>query len=281
MANANNRYALITGATSGFGYEFAKLFAADGYNLVIVARHEQHLDKTAEELSQQYGVEVVPLPKNLFHPEAPFEIYEAVKAQNLTVDVLVNNAGQGEWGKFFETDLERELDIIQLNVSSLVVLTKLFLKDMMARNEGKILQVSSLLGEIPAPLMAVYGASKAFVLKFSEALIEELKDSAVTLTVLEPGVSDTDFFRKAGAEKTKAYQESDIADPAEVARDGYRALMSGNSRIISGAKNQFQSVMANVLPDSLNAAQMHRQMSESGERNRPVHGGGDAPPDHI
>lgn len=271
MAN-NNRYALITGATSGIGYEFAKLFASDGYNLVIVARTEERLQNVKEELSQQYGVDVQTISQNLFEHNAPFAVYDEVKAKGLTIDVLVNDAGQGEWGFFAETDLQRDLDIIHLNIYALVVLTKLFLKDMLSRGEGKILQVSSLLGQVPSPLMAVYGATKAFVLKFSEALINELKDTPVTLTVLQPGATETDFFRKAGAEHTYEYQEASHDDPADVAKQGYKALMSGDSRVISGAKNKMMAAMTNVSPDTLNAANMRKHMSESDKQNRPTHG---------
>lgn len=275
MAHNNNRYAVITGATSGIGYEFAKLFASDGYNLVIVSRTKEDLNKVASELAQQHGVDVIPLAKDLFEHQAPFEIYDEIKSKGITVDVLVNDAGQGEWGFFSETDIEREVKIIHLNIISLVVLTKLFLKDMLARNEGKILQVSSIVGQLPAPLMAVYGGTKAFVLKFSEALINELKDSAVTLTVLQPGATETDFFHKAGAEETYEWQESKLSNPADVAKDGYEALMSGESRIVSGAKNKMMTTMSNVMPEQALAANMRKHMSESDERNRPIKGGGD------
>lgn len=275
MAATDTRYALITGATSGIGYEFAKLFASDGYNLVIVARTQEDLDRVASELSGQHGIHVIPLAKDLFKSRAPFEVYEEVKARNIIVDVLVNDAGQGQWGFFTETELERDLDIIQLNIVSLVVLTKLFLKDMVNRNEGKILQLSSIVAEMPSPRFAIYAATKALVQHFSEGLINELRDSAVTMTVLQPGATETDFFRKAEMETTYEYQEASHADPAEVAKDGYEALMSGDSRIVSGMKNKIMVAMGNVTPDKLNAANMRKHMEESDERNRPIRGGGD------
>src|SRR5215213_8321071 len=126
----NNRYALITGASSGIGYELAKLFAEDGHNLIIVARTEEDLQQRAIEFRQQYGVDVIPISKDLFQKEAPFELYDEVRSKNILVDVLVNDAGQGEYGLFIETDIRRQLDIIQLNISSLTGLTYLFLKDM-------------------------------------------------------------------------------------------------------------------------------------------------------
>lgn len=269
------RYALITGATSGIGYEFARLFAGDGYNLVIVARSEDTLEKVASELSTQNGIDVITISKNLFDPNAAREVYDEVKAKGIVVDVLVNDAGQGQWGFFKETDLERDLDIIQLNIVSLVVLTKLFMKDMLQRNEGKILQLSSVVAETPAPRFAIYAATKAFVQHFSQALINELKDTGVSLTILQPGATETDFFRKAEMETTYEYQEAAHADPAKVAKDGYEALMSGDSRVVSGVKNKVMAAMSNITPDPMNAANMRKHMEESDERNRPVKGGGD------
>lgn len=265
---ANNRYALITGATSGFGYEFCKLFAADGYNIVMVARNEERLEEVAGEIITQYGVEVLPLSADLFQPEIAAAIYDTVKEQGITVDVLVNDAGQGEHGLFVENDLQRELDIIQLNVTSVVSLTKYFLKDMVARNEGKILQVASLLAVYPTPLMAVYAASKAFVLAFTESLINELKNTNVTMTVLLPGASDTDFFHKAGAEDSNVYQKTNLSDPEQVAMDGYKALMKGDRKVVSGLKNKIQAAMNNVLPDSVLAGMMEKQMEISNEYNK-------------
>lgn len=265
VTNNKGKYALITGATSGFGYEFCKLFASGGYNLVMVARSEERLQEVSGEIIAQYGVEVLPLAADLFLPENAREIYETVKAQGITVDILVNDAGQGEHGLFIETDLERELDIIQLNITSLVILTKYFLRDMVARNEGRILQVASLLAVYPTPLMAVYAASKSFVLAFTESLINELKDTNVTMTTLLPGASDTDFFHKAGAEDSYTYQKTNLSDPVQVAKDGYEALMNGERKIVSGFKNKVQAAMANVMPDGALAGMMEKQMQPADE----------------
>jgi short-subunit dehydrogenase len=258
MAN-EQKFALVTGATSGIGYELAKLLAQDKYNLVIVARNQQELDSTAAELEQQYGIRVVSLAKDLFHREAPFEVYEAVKAQGIEVELLVNDAGQGQYGEFVDTDINRELDIIQLNIGAYVVLTKCFLKEMVGRGSGKILQVSSIGGELPGPLQSVYHGTKAFVTSFTEAIREETKDSGVTITALLPGVTDTDFFRKADMERSKLVAEGSKADPAKVAKDGYEALLAGKDKIISGLKNKVQVAVSNVLPDDLVAANMHQQ----------------------
>lgn len=251
--------ALITGATSGIGRELAKLFAQDKYNLVIVARSQDELTQTANELQQQYGVQVKTIAKDLFQRQAPFEVYDEVKAQGIQIEALVNDAGQGQYGQFTTTDINRELDIIQLNIGAYVTLTKLYLQEMVARQSGKILQVSSLGAEIPGPLQAVYHGTKAFVTSFTEAVREETKDSGVTITILEPGVTDTDFFHKADMERAKLVAEGPRANPADVAKDGYEALLAGKDKVVSGLMNKVQAVIGNVLPDSTVAAILHKE----------------------
>ena len=257
MAEINNkRYALITGGTSGIGFELAKLFAEDGYNLIIVARDEKELSEKATELSGA-DVDVITIAKDLFNPQAAFELYDEVQKKNLTVDVLVNDAGQGQYGLFIEQDIHRLLNIIQLNVNSLTVLTHLFLRDMVARNEGKILQLASIASELPGPWQAVYHATKAYVLSFTEALIRELKDSAVTITALQPGATDTDFFNKAEMQESKIL-DTKLSDPVQVAKDGYEALMKGDDKIVSGLKNKVMVGMSNIMPEKTVAAQMDK-----------------------
>ncbi|HEX8503952.1 MAG TPA: SDR family oxidoreductase [Hymenobacter sp.] len=251
--------ALITGASSGIGRELANCFAQDKYNLVIVALEPDLLEQTAAELRQQYGVEVLPIVADLFERDAPFRVYEQVKAQGIQIDVLVNDAGQGQYGLFTTTDINRELDIIQLNIGAYVIFTKLYLQEMVARNEGKILQVSSIGGELPGPLQSVYHGTKAFVTSFSFAIREEVKDTNVTITILEPGVTDTDFFAKADMERSKLVADgASKADPAKVAKDGYEALLAGKDKVISGFMNKVQVEMSNITPDSLVAAGLHK-----------------------
>src|SRR2546423_5727713 len=253
------KYALITGATSGIGYEFCKLFTADGYNIVLVARTEKRLNEVANELLRKFNVEVFTIVKDLFCKDSAKEIYDEVKQKGITITALVNDAGQGEYGFFAETELEREIDIIQLNITSLISLTKFFVKSMIERNEGKILNVASLIADYPSPLLAIYAATKAFVLSFSEALANELKDTNITVTALQPGVTDTDFFYKAGENITMHYQEMELSDPAKVAKDGYEALMKGKDKIVSGQKNKLQSLMSNLKPESKLAESMRKQ----------------------
>lgn len=262
----NQQYALITGATSGIGYELAKLFAKDGYNLIIVARYQSELNITASDFKQQYGIEILTIACDLSTDNGPFELYEQVKAKGIQVDVLVNNAAQGQYGNFVETDLQRELEIVRLNIIGYLVLTKLFLKEMVARNDGKILQVASIGGKLPGVMQSVYHATKAFVVSHTDALVNELKDTGVTITALLPGPTDTDFFNKAEMTDTKMVQEGSLSDPAKVAKDGYNALMKGDASVISGLKNKIQVGIANVLPDTAAAKMVEKQMQPSEKR---------------
>ena len=163
MKTRNQKCALITGATSGIGYELAKLFAKDDYNLILVSRTEEDLAKTASELKQGNNIEVTTIAKDLFSMDAPQEIYDEVKSKGLHVSILVNDAGQGEYGFFNEIEAKRDIDIINLNVMSPVLLTKLFLKDMLAAKEGKILNLASIVSKNPTPLLSIYSATKAFI----------------------------------------------------------------------------------------------------------------------
>lgn len=256
-----NQYVLVTGGTSGIGYELARVFAENGYNLILIARTEEDLTKTRIAFEREYGVRVETRVKDLFGPNAAFEIYEDIRESGLTVDILVNNAGQGEYGEFTDTDIRKELGIIQLNISSVVVLTKLFLREMVQRHDGKILNVASIAGKIPGPLQSVYHGTKAFVHSFTEAIREEVKDSGVTITSLLPGATETDFFRKAHMEESKIVQEGKLDDPSKVAQDGFDALMEGDDMVISGMKNKVQVAMSNIMPDSTAAANLHKQQA--------------------
>ncbi len=252
--------ALITGATSGIGYELAKLFAKDGYNLVIVARHPDELQQAAYNLKQMSNVRVLTMTKDLFIHQSAHDIYDELRDRGIRIDVLVNNAGHGHYGEFVHSDLRTELNIIHLNICSLVTLTKLFLKDMVDRGEGKILNLSSIASKSPGPWQSVYHGTKAFVQSFTEAVREEVKYSGVTLTALLPGVTDTNFFHKAHMESSKVVQDkSKIADPADVAKDGYKALMEGKDMVVSGYKNKIEVAMDAVTSDQKLAEKTYQQ----------------------
>lgn len=260
----NHQYVLITGATSGIGYELAKLFAQNGFNLVISARVQNDLDHVAAEFSQ-HQVKVISIPADLFDPANAEALYNEVKARGIIPDVLVNNAGQGQYGEFVDNDLKRELDIVLLNISSLVTLTKLFIRDMVQRGHGKILNVASIASKVPGPYQAVYHGTKAFVHSFTEAVRSEVADTGVTLTSLLPGATETDFFNKAGMQNSKAIKDKELANAADVAKDGYDAVMSGDDMVISGFANKVQIAMANITPDEMLATQMKKRQEPADE----------------
>jgi short-subunit dehydrogenase len=262
----NGRYALVTGGTSGIGYELAKLLAKDGYNLILVARDEDELNEVSTQLTQNYQVDVVPVSKDLFDPQNAFELHREIGERGIDIDILVNDAGQGLYGLFVDTDIFRELDIINLNISSLVVLTKLFLKPMVERGEGKILNLSSIASKVPGPRQSVYHGTKAFVQSFTESVRSEVKDLGVTVTALLPGATDTDFFNKAEMTESKIVQEGELADPEKVAKDGYEALMKGEDMVVSGMKNKLQVAMANITPDEQVADKMKKQQAPVGRK---------------
>jgi len=260
-------FALITGASSGIGYELAKLFAKDGFNLIIVGREEARLQRAAA-IFEAEGVEVIIMIADLSERDAAFDLYENIRTKNVQIDVLVNDAGQGVYGKFIDTDLSKELKIIQLNIASVVTLTKLYLKEMVKRGAGKILNVASIAGKLPGPYQAVYHGTKAFVHSFNEAVRAEIKDSPVTITSLLPGPTDTDFFRKADMMDSKIVQEGELADPAEVAKDGYEAMMDGKDMVVSGFKNKLQVAMSNITPDSKLAEQTGKMQEPVDDKPR-------------
>jgi len=257
----NKKFALVTGATSGIGYEIAKLLAADNYSLVIVGRNIDTLSKVASEFKTINPIQVVTIEKDLFNKTSAKELYDIVKAKEITIDILVNNAGQGEYGAFVTTDLKREIDIIQLNVIAVVTLCKLFLIDMVERKEGKILNLSSVASKVPGPLHSVYHGTKAFIQSFTEAINNEVKDSGVTITALLPGATDTDFFRKASMLRAKNVVENTLADAKEVAKAGYEALLRGDDKVIAGFQNKIEVAMNTLLPDNIGAEKMHKHQA--------------------
>jgi short-subunit dehydrogenase len=248
-----SKAALITGATSGIGLELARLLAADGYELVLVSRDEQRLRQVAADLRPKYNVAVKVLPKDLTVTQNAEEIVQHLREENVVVDILINNAGFGLAGPFIETDLKRELDMIQLNVVSLVILTKLLAGDMVQRRQGKILNVASTAAFQPGPFMVVYYATKAFVLSFSEGLAEELKSSGVTVTALCPGPTATQFSKSAQVQESALFKGAliPVSEPAAVAKVGYRGLLKGQRVVIPGLVNKIGVQGLRVLPRSV------------------------------
>jgi uncharacterized protein len=234
MIGSKEKYALVTGASSGIGYELAKLFAQDGKNIVVVARSQDRLEKLKTEIEKKSGTKVIVLVKDLSKPDAPQEIFSELERENINVDVLVNNAGFPVRGKFAETDLKEELNMIQVNITSLTHFTKLFMKKMVDNKSGWILNVASTGGFAPFPLFSVYAASKAYVLSFTEALANELQGTGVSVTCLCPGPTDTRFYERGDAGNAKFVKTMKMMDAARVARIGYMALKKGRVMVVAG-----------------------------------------------
>lgn len=241
---------LVTGGSTGIGYEFAHLFARDGYRVILIARNVQKLAEVAKELEGAYRASVIVLAKDLAAPAAAQEIAARLQQDHVTVDVLVNNAGFGTHGEFTQADAQSQLDMIQVNVTALVHLTRLLLPGMVSRRDGKILNVASTAALQPGPLMAVYYASKAFVLSFSEAIANELDGSGVTVTALCPGPTKTEFQVRAGVAETRLMGGHSM-DARTVATAGYRGMLRAAPVVIPGGRNRFLSLLVRILPRAL------------------------------
>lgn len=258
--------AVVTGASSGIGYELAKQFAEHGFDLLITA--EDDGIATANGTLATLGKRVQRVQADLATYDGVETLYAAIKAQGRPVDAIAINAGVGVGGDFArETDLQDELNLINLNVVSTVHLAKRIIPDMLARGSGKILFTSSIAALMPGPFEAVYAASKSFVQSFAEALRNELKDTGVTVTALQPGPTETNFFHRADMDDTKV-GSSKKDDPAEVARQGFEALMAGKDHVIAGSlKTKAQAAVTHVLPATANAEQ-HRKLAEPGSGDK-------------
>jgi len=241
-------FILITGASSGIGYEMAKRLADHRQNLILVARSQDKLEQIQKQLSMQHGITVEYIVKDLSVAGSAFELYSEVQTKNLLVAGLINNAGFGNYGNFSETSLEEELKMIHLNVSTLVALTKLFGQDMIARKSGRIMNVASLLSFLPFPYYSVYSATKAFVLAFSETIAAEFENTGVTVTTLCPGPIDTGFNTDEML-KTNTYKVNKLVRPEVVAKKGVALFMYGKGKKIVGFNNWFISNLPRVTPD--------------------------------
>jgi hypothetical protein len=245
------RWALVTGASGGIGYELCRQFARHGFNVVLIARDAARLAEVARELEGHYQVKTLVLPKDLALPPTTGEIYREVKNSNLDIDILVNNAGFGDLAPLAEAELEVQRQMMQVNVTALVELTRLFLPEMIRRKSGGILNIGSTGSFAPVPYMAVYGATKAFVLSFSEALSAELAGTGVTATALCPGVTATRFARRARTENTLLVRLNQMT-ASDVARAGYHALMKGKASVVPGWFNKLMIGSLRFSPRSAN-----------------------------
>lgn len=237
--------ALITGASSGLGKEFALIHAERGGDLIIIARREEKLNKLKNEIESKFNAQVKVIVKDLTNNNAAREIYEEVNNEDIEIDYLINNAGFGGVGKFHEREWQQDLNMINLNIITLTALTRLFLPDFVKRNSGKILNVSSTASLLPGPLQAVYYATKAYVTSFSNAINEELHDTNVTVTNLMPGATATEFGATSGMDKTELFTKT--ASARSVAEDGYNGMINGKLDVISGLTFS-QSLMMKMVP---------------------------------
>jgi len=242
-----NKTALITGASGGIGLELARIHASKGDNLVLVARSRDKLDEVKRELETEFKVEVFNIVKDLSLKGAAADVFDEVRSKNINIDYLLNNAGFGDFGLFAGSDWDKQEKMISLNITALVHLTRLFLPGMIDRRDGKILNVASLASFQPGPIMSVYFASKAFVLSFSEAINNEVKDKGVSVTALCPGSTESNFHAVA-MNDPDLVEDRKMQTAREVAEIGYRGMMKGKPVVIPGFKNAFLAFAVRFFP---------------------------------
>ncbi len=262
----NRKFAVVTGASSGIGLELARQFASHDFDLLICAESGR-IEEAAQGL-QDNAAQVQTIQADLASFEGVEALYNAIRATGRPVDALAINAGVGVSGDFVRaTELKDELNLINLNVIAPVHLSKLVLKDMLQAGGGRILFTSSIAGTMPTPFYAIYGASKAFLTSFAQAIRNEIKDTGVSITILMPGATETDFFDRAGMKDTKL-GASEKDNPADVARQGFEALMAGDDHVVAGSfKNKLQAAAGHLMPDTT-MAEMHRKQSEPGSASK-------------
>jgi hypothetical protein len=258
-----SRNVLITGASGGIGYELAKLFARDRHNLTLVARSADKLAQVAKEL-ETAGVRVKTVPLDLTDSPASKFLFDQLQRESVAVDILINNAGFGAYGEFAQMSEAEIIGQIRLNITALTELSRLFLPPMIERRFGRVMNVASTAGFQPGPLMAVYYATKAYVISLSEAIANEVRNSGVTVTCFCPGATDTGFAKRAGNDKTRIFKRAGVMSADKVALDGYRAVMEGRTLAISGAQNWLVAQSTRFAPRKLVTA-ISRWVSESGD----------------
>ena len=249
--NSEMATALITGASNGIGLELAKIHASKGGNLVLVARNKAKLDELKTELENQYKVSVYTIGKDLSANNSAQEVYEETTKQNIKIDYLINNAGFGDFGMFVETNWSKELQMINLNITTLTQFTKLYLQDMVKRRSGKIMNVASTAAFQSGPTMAVYYATKAYVLSFSEAVDNEVSDKGVTVTTLCPGATESGFQAAAAMEESNLVKGKKLPTANEVAVFGYASMMKGKTVAIHGLMNYLMANSVRFIPRAL------------------------------
>ena len=265
-AGSGRQLAVVTGASNGIGFELAKQFARHGYDVVLAAE-DAAVEAAAAEV-QALGGRATAVQVDLATFDGCEELYRRAGAEGRPVEALALNAGVGVGGPFLETSLEEELRLIALNCNHTVHLSKRFAKDMVARGRGRVLVTSSIAAQMPAPFEAVYGASKAFGLMFAEALRNELKDTGVTVTALQPGPTETNFFHRAGMDDTRVGQSGSKDTAEAVAKQGFEGLIAGRDHVVAASvSNKLQSVLLEIMPETMKA-ELHRKLSEPGSGSK-------------
>ena len=255
--------ALITGGSGGIGLELARQFAAHGHDVVLVARNRDALEAVAGKLEGKYAIRATAIPADLADPDAPSRIFDMVRAEGIQIEFLVNNAGFGLGGEFAETDINTELDMIQVNVSAVVHLTKLFMQPMILRRSGRIMNVASTAAFQPGPLMSIYYATKAFVLSFSEAIDEELRNTGVTVTCLCPGATATGFHETAGVTNSRLLTKFGVQKAEDIGRAGYESMMRGERVAVVGLRNKIM-----IQAERLGPRKLITRISRLAQENR-------------
>jgi hypothetical protein len=254
------KYALVTGASSGLGVDFARELATRKCNLILVARRKERLQTIQQELSSQYGVDVHIFPLDLAAQDAPQHLYNKLKQEGRNVDILINNAGFGAYGPFLEIPWEREQNMLELDILSVVHMCKLFVQDMIAQRSGYMLQIASIGAYQPTPTYASYSAAKSFVLYFSIALNQELRNTGVSCTVLSPGITATEFLEVSGQQRT-LYQRMMMMQSTDVARIGIRAMLKRKPEVVPGWLNSFSAILTRLFPRSFTAVVAEQMMT--------------------
>lgn len=247
MNSSKFETALITGASAGIGLELAHCFARHGHPLVLIARSQEKLARLAAELKQKYGTETLVLPKDLSRPGSAAQVFGELQSRGVRIDILVNNAGVGMYGFFHDGEPAQQADMMQLNMNTLTELTRFFLPSMLKNKSGKIMNVASTAAFQPGPFMAVYYATKAYVLSFSEALANELQGTRVSVTALCPGPTESEFQQTSGMMHLRLF-ELTMMKAAPVAEAGYKGLMAGKSLVLPGLMNKITPLGARLFP---------------------------------
>lgn len=257
-----NKVVLITGASSGIGYEFVKIFAKEHYDMVLVSRSEDKLRKIKKSIEQHYKVSVTVIPKDLSKKDAAQDVFQEVKNKGIHVEILINNAGFGDFGNFVDSNWNKQYEMVQLNIVALMQMTKCFMKPMIKEGHGRILNVASTAAFVPGPFLSNYYASKAFVLSFTEAVSEELKGSEVTITALCPGPTETGFVERADLGKSKLFRTLKVAKASDVAKYGYKNLMKGKTVAVHGIQNKALALGTKITPRNLIRNAMYQVQGE-------------------